>query len=234
MKTYIYTLSHPLTKEIRYVGKTIDVKRRYYDYISPNSGDVIKNNHKGAWLRSLKKSGLNPVIDVIDEIEDVNWDWLEIYWISQFKAWGFDLLNVHSGGSKGGRPKGYKVSEETRQRMKNAYRAPFTKEHLNNMSLCQKGLKKHTEESKRRIGEKNRILKIGTKLSSETKIKIGASPKYKIPVSLYDLSGKKVAEFSSQTDAAKYYNICLGTINNNLKGFSKTTKVGIWKKNNQL
>ena len=36
-------------------------------------------------------------MEIIDQIDD-EWEWLEKYWISQMKMWGFDLVNNTDGG----------------------------------------------------------------------------------------------------------------------------------------
>lgn len=95
--TYIYILSDPITNEIRYVGKTINIERRLNQHVAES---VKAKNHKASWIKSLIKKGVVPKIEIIDEIKDENWEWLEIYWISQFKAWGFDLVNSTTGGGK--------------------------------------------------------------------------------------------------------------------------------------
>lgn len=84
------------------------------------------------WIQSLKKQGLKPVLEVIDEVQE-DWEIMEQYWISQFKTWGFDLLNLTEGGdghhglkqssqhkerrrqSMLGKNKGKKLSEEHKQ-----------------------------------------------------------------------------------------------------------------------
>lgn len=42
--------------------------------------------------------GLKPIIEIIDEVPVSEWEFWEIYWISQFKTWGFDLTNGTEGG----------------------------------------------------------------------------------------------------------------------------------------
>lgn len=94
MKTYIYILQDPETQEIRYVGKSHNPKRRLQSHL----WDKPKvKYHSYYWIQSLLKKGLKPIMIIIDEIEE-NWEELEIYWISQFKEWGFNLTNQTLGG----------------------------------------------------------------------------------------------------------------------------------------
>jgi hypothetical protein len=61
-----------------YIGKTNNIKDRI-------------NNHK----RTFGKKTILEIIDVVDIKE---WKFWEKYWISQFKMWGFILLNKNKGG----------------------------------------------------------------------------------------------------------------------------------------
>ena len=94
---FIYTLKDPLTEEIRYIGKTNNLKTRLSNHISR----AIKNNsnsHKNNWIRKLLNNGNKPTIEILDEVPANNWEEYEIYWIEQFKNWGFKLLNTCTGG----------------------------------------------------------------------------------------------------------------------------------------
>lgn len=122
MKTYIYTLADPKTKEIRYVGKTTNLKRRAYQHFNVKISKKLGNKHLGNWLLFILNSGNLPIMEVLEECES-NWVESEQYWIEQFKCWGFHLLNI----TKGGEGFGHKHSEETKRKM----------------SLSQKGLQKN-------------------------------------------------------------------------------------------
>jgi group I intron endonuclease len=127
MKTYIYTLEHSETGEIRYVGKTTNTKRRYYQHTSKKVCKKLSNKHLGNWLLSILNKDLKPILRIIEECED-NWVESEVYWIEQFKVWGFNLVNF----TKGGEGFGHKHSEESKKKM----------------SLAQKGVSKNfTEET---------------------------------------------------------------------------------------
>lgn len=96
MITYIYTLSDPITNQIKYVGKTNNLKRRLANHIS-NGRINKKNNLLTNWVKSLLNRNLKPKIEIIDETVE-NWGDLEQYWISQLKTWGFTLKNITLGG----------------------------------------------------------------------------------------------------------------------------------------
>ena len=84
-KIYIYTLSDPNNGEIKYVGKTNNVKRRYRDHIRESK---IGKTYKCNWIKNLSDK---PVIEIIDECSIINADFFEKYYISLFKNWGFKL-----------------------------------------------------------------------------------------------------------------------------------------------
>ena len=38
--------------------------------------------------------GLEPQIEVLEYCDENNWQDMEIYWIAQMRAWGFNLTNI--------------------------------------------------------------------------------------------------------------------------------------------
>lgn len=96
-KVYIYSLS---TKEepdnIRYIGKATDYNRRFKQHLS--IGSLKKRNSKNKWLLSELYKGYTPIINIIDEVSETEWQFWEQYWICQFKTWSFDLTNKTVGG----------------------------------------------------------------------------------------------------------------------------------------
>lgn len=122
MKYYIYTLSHPITNEVRYVGKTINIKRRYKQHLYDKRG-----SHKSNWVQSIRKQNLKPILTILEECND-NWQNREIYWISQFD----NLTNFLSGGQNSYRPP---TSEETKEKIRQAnIGKKLSKNHKNNIS----------------------------------------------------------------------------------------------------
>jgi len=155
--TYIYSLSDPFTGEIRYIGKANRLGSRLSTHIT----EAKKNRNsrkKGKWTRSLLEKGVKPLIEIIDKVSVSEWQYWEVYWISQFKAWGFDLLNETEGGECG---------IMTRKCIDAALASPnFKRGH-------KKGEFKHTEETKKIIKEK-RAKQVFTE---ETRRKIGLAGK---------------------------------------------------------
>lgn len=94
-KTNIYILIDPITNMVRYVGKANNVNQRYRAHLNRARKHQI---HKKNWVEKLKKEGLKPIIEIIDVVPINEWVFWETYWISQFKTWGFDLINYTNGG----------------------------------------------------------------------------------------------------------------------------------------
>lgn len=91
--THIYTLAHPETGVIRYVGKANKLGPRYALHLRKDEATV-----KSRWIQSLKKKGLAPNMEVLDVVPVEDWQFWEMYWIAQLKAWGCTLYNGDNGG----------------------------------------------------------------------------------------------------------------------------------------
>lgn len=109
MKTYIYILQDPDTLSVRYVGKTINFKKRLYQHTNKKVQGYSRKRHLSNWLLKLIKNNKKPIMTIIDETED-DWRNLEMYWISQMKSWGFHLVNLTDGGDGAN---GYNHTKET-------------------------------------------------------------------------------------------------------------------------
>lgn len=95
----IYTLAHPVTKEVRYVGRTKNLPSQRY---AIHNYEAKKGNlsHKNNWIKSLHNQGLKPLMEVL-EVVDTSWEEshrLEKYWIEQLKVWGLRLTNSQDMG----------------------------------------------------------------------------------------------------------------------------------------
>ena len=65
MKIFIYTLECPISGEIRYIGKTNNIKKRLSTHIFVSKK---QKTHKDKWIFKLKKDNKKPIIKIIDEI----------------------------------------------------------------------------------------------------------------------------------------------------------------------
>jgi group I intron endonuclease len=110
---YIYTLSDPITNQIRYVGKTQNLNERFRSHVNAKKS----NKHKVNWINKLKNNGFLPVIEVLDVVSRDSWELAEKYWIQQMKAWGFNLLNATDGG---GGIDSFSHSEESKTKISQA------------------------------------------------------------------------------------------------------------------
>jgi len=106
-KVYIYSLSDPITDEVRYIGKTIRPKQRYKEHIR-NSKD--KKTYSNCWINSLIKDGLKPILSILEECDESNWIEREKYYISI----NSNLTNLTEGGDG---TNGFKHSEYTKLKM---------------------------------------------------------------------------------------------------------------------
>ena len=87
MKYKIYTLFCPVKKSIIYVGQTKnDLPVRLREHISRSKRDNAPIS------KYLRFTGTTPAIELLEYSSNPNYD--ERYWINQFAAWGFSLLNV--------------------------------------------------------------------------------------------------------------------------------------------
>jgi hypothetical protein len=91
--TFIYTLVHPITKEVRYVGKTDHPSRRYNKHL--HSYKKTKS-HTACWIKSLE---LKPEMILIDGANRDNWETKEQHYIKLFLAVGARLTNKAVGGN---------------------------------------------------------------------------------------------------------------------------------------
>lgn len=115
----IYVLCHPLTGEVRYVGKTV---RKLSRRLSGHLAQARKGNtHLYKWIRSLP--GL-PIMETVEEHAAPDaLATAERFWISQFKAWGFDLTNATDGGEG---TVGRQVNKETKAKLRASTAALMT------------------------------------------------------------------------------------------------------------
>lgn len=92
---YIYTLSDPRNKLVRYVGKTKNTKMRLNNHMNRRHND---KTHKTNWIESLKKMKTKPLFEIIDEVPVEEWKYWEKFWIEMMIVWGFSLVNHTTGG----------------------------------------------------------------------------------------------------------------------------------------
>lgn len=151
-KVKIYTLKHPDTLEVRYVGKTVrSLSRRLGNHID-NAKRSKHNKHLSNWILNILSLGKRPIIELIEEVDHSIWQEREKYWIKQYP----NLINLTIGGDG---CEGFLHDEATRIKC----------------GLANIG-RKHTQEFKDAISDRFK----GVKLSEEHKAKIGKANKGKV------------------------------------------------------
>lgn len=168
-KFLIYALSDPRTNEIRYIGQSSRGLKRPKHHMCPSSIKGGHNPYKNNWLRQLKSLGLNPIIDVLEElISEDQLDENEQFYIAYFRSIGCRLVNLTDGG-KGMR--GYSLSKETRTKMSLSHKGKKqSSEHIANNVAANTG-RKVSETTKAKISLANS----GRIYSEEMKIKLAIS-----------------------------------------------------------
>jgi SAM-dependent methyltransferase len=117
----IYGLIDPNTKELRYVGYTNNLKRRFAHHIIPSS--LNKKNHKNDWIKSLLKHNYKPEIIILETYDDFkDLPQAEIDMIAYCKYIGCNLTNGTSGGDGGSTRSGMKASEFFKKRMSEVHK----------------------------------------------------------------------------------------------------------------
>jgi hypothetical protein len=138
---YIYSLADPNTNMVRYIGKSINPKRRYNEHI--NNCYKSSNNHKDNWIKLLLSDNQKPIMNIIEETTIDIWGEREKHWISFYD----NLTNSTSGGEDG------TPSEEVIYKMKinntgnnnPMWGKKWTKEQRDKLSKQRKGVPKSDE-----------------------------------------------------------------------------------------
>jgi len=178
---YIYTLTDPRTKVIRYVGKTNNPAVRLAMHLCEKRG-----SHKNNWLHQLRSLGLRPIMDVIEECTDETWAERERFWIAHFRNVGLPLTNLDSGGNHGKKQSeetkakirakaiGRKQTPESIAKIKATKSAGWTHERRERYRLAQLGKKQSPETIEKRSAKLR-----GLKRSPEICAKISATKRAK-------------------------------------------------------
>lgn len=146
---YIYSLIDPRDGEIKYVGKTKDLNERLKSHFH----DARRfNTPKNAWLLKLKRLGLRPRVEVLEEVDKSSWPEAERRWIAALRNKGCPLKNICDGGEGRNGP----LSEKTKRRLSEAGRGRVvTEETRRKLSKAHKG-RRVSKEARAKIGAANR------------------------------------------------------------------------------
>jgi group I intron endonuclease len=178
MKIFIYTLSDQ-NGNIRYIGKTKNIKRRFREHIKNyDNSKSYKNN----WIKSLINNGEFPVISIIDEVEYKDSSFFEMYWISQLECWGFKLTNLTIGGEG---TIGYKFTDEQKQKMKK----PKSKGHIEKLRNSLIGRKLSDDwkyNIKRGCLNSKKMLETNRRIAKEKEIEVYQYDKFNLFVNRFE------------------------------------------------
>lgn len=195
------------------------------------------------------KYGLEVEYTIIDQINSIlkkDWKPLETYWIHQFRAWGFDVLNKNNGG---GGPIIYseeskelmrsKWTKKRRENIRNINSLPKSLNHKIRIGLGIKGQKRTISTclniSKSKIGKVSNHK--GHILSKESKKKMSDSKKnikdlnkqFLKPVIQYDLNNNYIKEWESSKEAGNVLNLDSVNIRAAARGKQETSYGYKWK-----
>lgn len=223
----IYSLSHPITGEVRYIGFT---SNKLSERLSGHLCDIKRSsNRKNNWLKSLISQNLKPVIELVEDLGNDPWEEAEKYWIQQFKNWGFRLTNNEEGGIGAKRTERIAKSIKKLKPIKqysldgNFIREWSSATEVNNslgyskVVIC-KAIKNKTTASgfQWRYKEDNSTVDKWTGMN-------------KRKVHQYSLDGKFIKEWSAVVEASKTLTINSPGIFKNLRGDAKSAGGFIWK-----
>lgn len=112
--TFIYGLIDPRTTALKYVGKSNNPQLRF---TSVHLNDVTKTP-KVNWIKNLRKENLIPELFIIDEVNELEWQFWEQFYIAYFKSIGCKLTNCAIGGEGW---HNQKHSEATKEKLRRAH-----------------------------------------------------------------------------------------------------------------
>lgn len=110
---YIYALSDPETGEVRYIGKTVNPRKRLRCHCVP----LVRGraSHKEKWIGTLRKRGFRPVMTILEAVADPEQAAAaQVRLIRNYREQGAPLVNGTAGGDGA---EGYVHSADSRAKM---------------------------------------------------------------------------------------------------------------------
>jgi len=140
---FIYGLVDPLTKLVRYVGKSVVPYKRYSQHIK-----IVESakRRKQRWINSLLRENVKPLLIILEVTRDQEWQKYEKKWIKFCRDKRLDLTNHTDGGDGLHNP-----DNETKMRMSKSrkklfededYRKWYRENVAGNLERCNKISKK--------------------------------------------------------------------------------------------
>lgn len=241
MKYYIYTLSHPITNEVKYIGKTNNISKRYSAHLNDKS-----KSYKNSWIKSLLNEDLLPVIEILEEFDNELLCYnAEIYWIEQFKSWGFNLTNLQTGGIGGNseslkldKNPNAKISIETVLSIKNyLLNTDKTIKELALIHNCKESTIQNIKygswsEITGFTGKEKWVRKASVEKRRNALKDCGLYERQSIKVLQYDLDNNFIQKFNSISEASEKTNTNRTSLSQCLNNKLKSANKFIWKREN--
>lgn len=141
MKIFIYVLTEPNGKTIRYVGKSNEFRigKRLHEHC--RYSQLHLHTHKNNWIKSLLANNQRPVLNIIEECQENNFVEREKYWVSYYKKIGCNLTNSTIGGEGAIRIHNRVISEKQKKTISKTLKQRY-KEHPEMYKNCSEAGKK--------------------------------------------------------------------------------------------
>ena len=162
----IYKITSPSGKI--YIGQSWIVNQRFKNYFKIYGVKGQTKLYNSFIKYGVENHKFEIVIELPYDVSQHILDNYEIFVWKQFKEAGYEMLNIREPG------KGGKLSEETKKKMSESGKIKvFSEEHKRNISKAVKG-RKCSEETKRKMSilTLGNTRRVGKKHSEETKLKI--------------------------------------------------------------
>lgn len=185
-----------------YVGKAKNFDKRLNNHL--NRDRFRYDTWFYRWLNKQIREDKQFFVDILEEVNQDNWQEKERYWIKHIKENGFNLKNMTDGGDGNNN----QIFSEECQKIKSMKLrgVPRPKDVRERISKSHKG-KIISEETKRKLSEINK----GKPCLESTKLKFSK------PVLQYSLDSKFIQEFPSLTKAAEFLNCRKSSLSNVIK-----------------
>lgn len=91
MKNIVYGLKDPRNDVYYYIGKSSVGKKRALQHLLKSHSEKVNN-----WINEVCDNGYNPIVDVIEEVEDLNnLNEREKYWVNYYSKNNPEILNIY-------------------------------------------------------------------------------------------------------------------------------------------
>ncbi len=200
----IYTLTHPITNEIRYVGRTKEtLNNRLKTHLRAKD-----KSHRVNWIKSLQNENLIPNINLICETESFeNCIELEQYYIKKYRDLNYRLVNMTDGGDSS---IGYKHTDVVKKQL-----SILTKNRMKDTNVIS-NLK---EKGNKQWEEKTALEKLNNQLNQVTRKNI----------TQYDLDGNLIKIHVSLRQIEKDLGYFRAALSRCLKNECESSYGFIWK-----